>query len=95
MNAPRQRLVTAERDAIAAQRALRANLQPWRQTLDAHRTAALLGGGFASGLALALLPIRWWSRAGALAFRLAAHTARMPLPFSIRSAGIGARRPSK
>jgi len=81
MNARRQRLAAAEQAAIAARDEVRARWQPWRNTVDAHRTAALLGSGFAAGLALALLPVRWWSRAGALAFRIAARTARLPLPF--------------
>jgi len=83
MNAQRQRLAAAEQAALAAQRGLLSSWQPWRETLRAHRTAALLGGGFAAGLALTLLPLRWWSHTGAWVFRFAARAARQSLPFGI------------
>lgn len=86
MNRQRQRLAAAEQAALAAERGLHASLQPWQEALHARRTAALLGGGFATGFALTVLPLRWWSRVGAWVFRCAAHAARMPLPFAARAA---------
>lgn len=85
MNRQRQRLAAAQQAALAAERDLHASWQPWHEALRARRTAALLGGGFASGFALTLLPLHWWSRIGACVFRCAAHAVRLPLPFGIRA----------
>lgn len=93
MNTARRQLADAQQRADAAQRDLLAAWQPWRDIVREHRAAALLGGGFALGLGLALLPVRWWSRAGALAFRAAARTARSAwLPVLLRGPAAGKSR---
>jgi len=66
----------AEAELARAERALVASAQPWQQRLRRHRSALILGGGFASGLALTFFPRRWWARIGALAGSTAAIAAR-------------------
>jgi len=94
MTTARRRVAAAERRLEAARHHMLTAAQPWRRAFDRHRGAALVGGGFALGLGLALLPLRWWSRAGAFAFQAAARTARaswLPALFATRRDGKPAR----
>ena len=68
------RLVSAERKLEKSSRPLRARLR-----LRQHRAAAIVLSGVASGLALSLLPIRWWGHVGALLAKVAAGAARSAL----------------
>ena len=52
--------------------------QVWRERLDRYRLPALIGGGVLSGLALATISPRRWSRAGAALFGSGAWLARSP-----------------
>jgi hypothetical protein len=70
------RVRLAEANLACAERALIQSAQPWRVRLRKHRNALILGGGFASGLALTFLPPRWWARIGAFAGASAATAAR-------------------
>ena len=76
MNTLRKRVASAEMRASTANKVLRDDLAPWWKHMRRQRAALLIVGGFASGFALALLPVTWWAKTGQLAFRAAAHVAR-------------------
>lgn len=76
MHATRTRVVKAASGVTAAQHALKAHWQPWQARVRRHQIALLIGAGLASGLALATLPPRIWSRLGALVFGGGARLAR-------------------
>jgi len=59
-----------------AQARTRADAQSWRDSAPRYRAALYAGSGFAVGLALTLLPLKFWSHAGGLAFSAAARLAR-------------------
>jgi hypothetical protein len=73
---PMKRVRMAEAELASAERALVASAQPWRLRMRRHRSALILCGGFASGLALTFFPPRWWARIGAFAGSSAATAAR-------------------
>lgn len=56
------RMRAAQRDLESAQRALHADLVPVRAWLRRHRNALIVAGGAVSGLAVAALSPRRWSR---------------------------------
>jgi len=70
-NGARARVEAAQAELAAAETNLAHTVEPWGAKLRAHRTALVLAGGFATGLAVALLPTRWWGRIGALAGSIA------------------------
>jgi hypothetical protein len=70
------RVRQAQAELAVAERELAKSALPWRRHLQRHRSALTLFGGFASGLALTLLPSRWWERTGALVGSMAAGVAR-------------------
>ena len=70
-NGARARVAAAEAELAAAETNLAHTVQPWHAKLRRHRTALLLTGGFATGLAVVLIPTRWWGRIGALAGSIA------------------------
>jgi hypothetical protein len=70
------RVRMAEANLVSAERALVASARPWRWRMQRHRSALLLCGGFASGLALTFFPRPWWARIGAFAGAAAATAAR-------------------
>jgi hypothetical protein len=70
------RVRLAEANLACAERALVESARPWRVHLRKHRSALILVGGFASGLALTFFPPRWWARIGAFAGATAATAAR-------------------
>jgi hypothetical protein len=74
-----RRVSSAQAELAAAERDLAKSLLPWQRPLHQHRSAITLIGGFSAGLALALLPSRWWARAGAALGTTAASTARSAL----------------
>ena len=76
MSVARQRVVRAQTQADRAQHALVTGTKPWRLRTDAQRAALCAGSGLATGLALTLLPLTFWRRAGGLAFSAAARLAR-------------------
>ena len=61
----RERVHQAEAELAAAETNLERSAKPLRSQLQEHRVAAILIGGFATGVALTLLPTRWWGRIGA------------------------------
>lgn len=60
-----ERVREAEAELARAEGNLERSATPLRSQLDHHRSAAILIGGFATGVALTLLPTRWWGRIGA------------------------------
>ena len=70
------RVRLAEAELATAERALIESSRPWRWRLRRHRSALILCGGFASGLALTFFPTRWWARIGSFAGATAATAAR-------------------
>ena len=75
----KQRIQAASADVAAAHAALRRDWAPWRVAWQRHRSALIVAGGFAGGLALSALSPRLWARAGALAAGSAAMVARSVL----------------
>jgi hypothetical protein len=73
------RVSNAQAELAAAERDLAKSLQPWQRPLHQHRSAITLISGFSAGLALALLPSRWWAGVGAALGTTAASTARSAL----------------
>ena len=76
MNAARERLMRSVAKTNAAGDALFDALRPLRVRVREHRTVLLAGGGFAAGLAAAVVPLRWWSRLGRAAARAFANAVR-------------------
>ncbi len=73
------RVRRAQAELAAAEAAFAKSALPWQRKLQRHRSAFTLLGGFASGLALTLLPPHWWARAGATVGTIAATVARSAL----------------
>ena len=73
------RVSTAQAELAAADRDLAESLLPWQRPLQQHRGAITMISGFSAGLALALLPPRWWAGLGAALGTTAASTARSAL----------------
>jgi hypothetical protein len=82
------RIRNARTELALARSEVRRDLEPWRATFDRHRTAWIVAGGFAGGLALAWLPTRLWARIGAVAGSGAAMAARSLLTPMIAGALI-------
>ena len=77
-----ERVRRAQRELSVAQECLETNVDAWRAWTRKRRLAIAAGSGFVSGLALTLLPTRWWARIGALTAESAAVAARsLVLPF--------------
>ena len=76
MNAARTRIARAQARALCAQHDLMVGLQPWRRRVDEHRAAISAASGFAAGFVLTLLPSKFWSHAGSLAFSAVSRHAR-------------------
>lgn len=73
------RVRRAQAELAAAESALEKNALPWRRRWRKDRGALAILGGFTGGLALALLPPRWWARVGAVVGATAAAAARSAL----------------
>lgn len=73
------RVHLAQAELAAAECELTKSAQPWRRHLQKHRSTLTLVSGFATGLALAIFPPRWWASAGAAVGAIAASTARSAL----------------
>jgi hypothetical protein len=84
------RKATAE--LAVARSGIKRDLAPWRAAFNRRRTVWIIAGGFAGGMALALLPRRVWSRIGAVAGGGAALVARSVLTPMIAGALV-ARKP--
>ncbi len=78
----------AQAELSAAEAELAKSARPWQRNLQQHRGALTLAGGFVSGLALTLLPPRWWARAGATVGAAAATMARSALTPAVIGAVI-------
>jgi hypothetical protein len=70
---------TAQTELAAAESDLTKTLLPWQRPLQRNRSTIALISGFSAGLALALLPPRWWGGVGAALGKTAASTARSAL----------------
>jgi len=86
------RMLKATTELAVARSGIKHNLAPWRAAFDRRRSLWIVAGGFASGMALALLPPRVWSRIGAVAGGGAALLARSVLTPMIAGALV-ARKP--
>lgn len=73
------RMHLAQAELATAEREFMKSALPWRQRLHRHRNAINLASGFVAGLALTLLPSRWWAGVGAALGKTAASSARSPL----------------
>ena len=92
---PAKRVREARSQLEAAQRELEKSARPWYRYLRKHRQALILYGGFAGGLALVILPTRWWERAGAVAGSAAASSARSVLTPMLIGAAVAWLRPNR
>jgi len=63
---PGVRAAAAQRAVLAARARVRRDMAPLRAAFERHRNAWIVGGGLASGFALAFLPRRLWSGVGAV-----------------------------
>lgn len=79
MNRARQRAEQARAELERSERALGARWQVWHARAEHSRPWLLAGIGFASGVAFATLPARWWARLGSVAFGGGARLARSAL----------------
>ena len=82
------RIRTAQTELAVAQSAIRRDLEPWREAFNRRRTAWIVAGGFAGGLALAWLPRRLWATIGSIAGSGASLAARSLLTPMIAGALI-------
>ena len=82
------RVRAAEAELIAAERQLAKDSLPLRERLREHRGALIVLGGFGGGLALSLLPTRWWGRIGAAVGTLTAAAARSILTPAFMGAAL-------
>jgi hypothetical protein len=73
------RVSKAQAELALAERDLVENTLPWQRRLQRNRSGIALISGFSAGLALALLPSRWWAGLGATLGTTAASTARSGL----------------
>ncbi|HET8941290.1 MAG TPA: hypothetical protein VFN13_04810 [Rudaea sp.] len=90
---PAKRVRAARTQLEAAERELALSSRPWLERLQKHRQALTVAGGFISGLALVVLPSRWWARAGAVAGASAASVARSVLTPMLMGAALAWLRP--
>jgi len=88
------RVRQARAELAVAERELVKSARPWWRRLHRHRRVLILFGGFASGLALALFPSRWWARIGATVGATAAGIARSALTPAIVGAVLSHTRRS-
>ena len=63
---PSARAAAAQQNVLAARARVNRDLAPLRAAFERHRSAWIVGGGLASGFALAFLPRRLWSGVGAV-----------------------------
>jgi len=63
---PQLRAALAQDRLEAARSKFRHVAAPWRAVFARHRTAWLVAGGFAGGLAVSMLPRGFWSKFGRL-----------------------------
>lgn len=82
------RIRTAQAELAVAQKGIKRDLEPWREAFNRRRTAWIVAGGFAGGLALAWLPRRLWATIGSMAGSGAALAARSLLTPMIAGALI-------
>jgi hypothetical protein len=90
-----ERVRNAEAELAVAENNLQRSARPLRAQLQHHRSATLLLGGFATGVALTLLPTRWWGRIGAVAGTLSAAAARSLLTPAFMGAAFAKLRDKK
>jgi len=82
------RVRRAEAELAAAQLHLEHSARPWRERVVAHRAESIMLAGFATGMALALLPTRWWGRIGAVFGTVTAAAARSLLTPAVIGAAV-------
>lgn len=87
------RMRKATSELAAARSGIERDLEPWREAFNRRRTAWIVAGGFAGGMALAWLPPRLWGRIGAVAGRSAALVARSLLTPMIAGALLARKQP--
>lgn len=82
------RVRLAQVQLAAAEQELAASTQPWWRRIRRHRGAIAAFGGLSSGMALTLLPPRWWARFGAVFGATAAFVARSSLTPALIGAAL-------
>ena len=82
------RVRAAQAQLAAAEHELAGSVRPWWRRIHRHRGALAACGGLGSGLALTLLPPRWWARFGAVLGATAAHMARSSLTPALIGAAL-------
>jgi hypothetical protein len=87
----RMRKATSELDA--ARSGIERDLAPWRAAFNRRRTAWIVAGVFAGGMALAWIPPWVWAGIGAVAGRSAALVARSLLTPMIAGALLARKQP--
>ena len=85
---PAARVRAAQVHLAAAEQELAASAQPWWRRIRRHRGAIAAVGGLSSGMALTLLPPRWWARFGAALGTAAALMARSSLTPALIGAAL-------
>ena len=91
--AAKTRIRTARTELALAQSGIQRDLAPWREAFNRRRTAWIVAGGFAGGLALAWLPPRLWAKIGSVAGSGAALAARSLLTPMIAGALLVRKQP--
>jgi polyferredoxin len=91
--AAKTRIRTARTELALAQSGIKRDLAPWREAFNRRRTAWIVAGGFAGGLALAWLPPRLWAKIGSVAGSGAALAARSLLTPMIAGALLARKQP--
>lgn len=79
LGARRRQVAAAERRARSARAVLHYRAEALRGISRRHREEFLVGGGLVSGMLVALLPVRAWSRLGAIVFGTTAFVLRSPI----------------
>jgi hypothetical protein len=87
------RIRKATAELAVATSGIKRDLTPLREAFNRRRTTWIVAGGFASGMALALLPPRLWARIGALTGGGAALVARSMLTPIIAGALMARKQP--
>ena len=88
---PRRAVAEAERQLMLARAQHHAQTRWLRNVLQRHRTALVVGAGFASGVLLGWSPLRRWLRTGASLLGAGITLARSPLGPIALGAMLGRR----
>jgi hypothetical protein len=91
-NRSRKSVAQARAAVEQAERVLDTRCASWEKRHAGQRAAALIGGGFLGGFALAILPVKTWTRIGAAIAGTSAWLARSSLTPTLFGVVVGALR---